>query len=131
MTQYFNRADEKVKRRILRNNMPNAETGIWSKLKGRQLLGYKFRRQYSVDRYVVDFYCPEMKLAVEIDGDGHFQNGAKNNDRRRQAFIESFGIQFLRFTNEDVFKNLDGVIEIVRRTVLEMNSRGNHRSPHS
>ena len=78
-----------------------------------------------MDRYVVDFYCPEMKLAVEIDGDGHFQNGAKNNDRRRQAFIESFGIQFLRFTNEDVFKNLDGVIEIVRRTVLEMNSRGN------
>ena len=125
MTQYFNRASEKEKRRFLRNNMPKAETVIWSKLKGRQLLGYKFRRQYSVDRYVVDFYCPELKLAVEIDGDGHFQNGAKNNDRRRQAFIESFGIQFLRFTNEDVFKNLDGVIEIVRRTVLEMNSRGN------
>ncbi|MCH8063301.1 MAG: endonuclease domain-containing protein [Chloroflexi bacterium] len=125
MTQYFNRPSEKEKRRLLRNNMPNAETVIWTRLKGKQLLGYKFRRQYSVDRYIVDFYCPELKLAVEIDGDSHYQKGSEDNDRRRQAFIESFGIQFLRFTNEDVFKNLEGVIETVRRTALEMNSRGN------
>ena len=123
MTQYFNRAGEKEKRRFLRNNLPNAEVMIWSRLKGRQLLGYKFRRQYSVDRYVVDFYCPELKLAVEIDGDSHFQNSAVDSDRHRQAFIESFGIRFLRFTNEDVIKNLDGVIEAVRRTVLEMSSQ--------
>ncbi|MCH7625184.1 MAG: endonuclease domain-containing protein [Chloroflexi bacterium] len=124
MTQYFNRVSEKEKRRSLRNNMPKAETVIWSKLKGRQLLGYKFRRQYSVDRYIVDFYCPEMKLAVEIDGDSHFQNDVENNEKYRQAFIESFGVQFLRFTNEDVFKNLDGVIETVRRTALEISGRG-------
>ena len=104
--------------------MPKAETVIWSKLKGRQLLGYKFRRQYSVDRYIVDFYCPEMKLAVEIDGDSHFQNDVESNEKYRQAFIESFGVQFLRFTNEDVFKNLDGVIETVRRTALEISGRG-------
>ena len=100
------------------------ETVIWSKLKGKQLLGYKFRRQYSVDRYVVDFYCPELKLAVEIDGDSHFQNGAENDDMVRQAFIESFGIRFLRFTNEDVFKNLDGVVETIRQKALEIGSRG-------
>ena len=124
MTQYFNRVSEKDKRRSLRNNMPKAETVIWSKLKGKQLLGYKFRRQYSVDRYVIDFYCPELKLAVEIDGDSHFQNDAESDDKYRQAFIESFGVQFLRFTNEDVFKNPDGVIETVRRTALEISGRG-------
>ena len=87
------------------------------------MLGYKFRRQYSVSTYVVDFYCPELKLAVEIDGGSHFQKGSEDNDRQRQTFIESFGIRFLRFTNEDVFKNLEGVIEAVRRTVLEMSGR--------
>ncbi len=124
MTQFFNRTQDKEKRRLLRNNMPRAEALIWSKLKAKQMLGYKFRRQYSVDRYVVDFYCPELKLAVEIDGDSHFQTGSEDNDRHRQAFIESIGIQFLRFTNEDVFKNIEGVVEIVRRTAMEMNSRG-------
>jgi very-short-patch-repair endonuclease len=119
MTQYFNKASEKEKRRSLRNNMPKAELAIWSKLRGKQMLGYKFRRQYSVDRYVLDFYCPELKLAIEIDGDSHFQVGAVADDKHRQAFIESFGISFLRFTNEDALKNLDGVLETIRQRVLE------------
>ena len=123
MTQYFNRASEKENRRLLRNNMPKAEAAIWSMLRSKQLLGYKFRRQYSVGRYIVDFYCPELKLAVEIDGDSHYQDRSKNSDKHRQAFIETFGIKFLRFTNEDVIKNLEGVVEIVRRTVLEASDR--------
>jgi very-short-patch-repair endonuclease len=123
MTQHFNRTSEKVKRRLLRKNMPRAEALIWAKLKGKEMLGYKFRRQYSVGRYIVDFYCPRLKLAVEIDGDSHYQKGSEDSDKHRQAFIESFGIQFLRFTNEDVLKNLEGVLETVRRRVLEMNSR--------
>ena len=123
MTQFFNKTSEKVKRRLLRNNMPKAEAVVWAKLKGRQMLGYKFRRQYSVERYVVDFYCPELKLAVEIDGDSHFQEESRDDDKLRQAFIESFDIQFLRFTNEDVYKNLEGVLETVRRMVLEISGR--------
>ena len=123
MTQYFNRASEKEKRRSLRSNMPKAEAVIWLKLKGKQMLGYRFRRQYSVDRYIIDFYCPELMLAVEIDGDSHYQIGSEDSDKHRQAFIESFGIQFLRSTNEDVFKNLERVIETVRKTALEMQDR--------
>ena len=125
MTQFFNRTNEKVKRRLLRNNMPKAEAVVWSKLKGRQMLGYKFRRQYSVNRYFIDFYCPELKLAVEIDGDSHFQEESRDDDKLRQAFIESFDIQFVRFTNEDVYKNLEGVLETVRRMVLEISGRYN------
>ena len=99
MTRFFNKPTEKEKRLSLRNDMPAAETFIWSKLRRKQIHGFKFRRQYGVGPYVIDFYCPALKLAVEIDGDSHFSADAKNYDEQRQAFIESFGIRFLRFTN--------------------------------
>ena len=73
--------------------------------------GERFLRQYSVDQYVLDFYCPKLKLAIEIDGDSHFMQGAQEQDKARQQHIEAFGIHFLRFTNEDVYKNIDGVCQ--------------------
>jgi len=98
--------------------MPPAEIILWSRLKGRQLEGYKFRRQYSVEHFVIDFYCPELKLAVEIDGDSHYTsphpllgkegNKGRLSDIQRQIQIEAFGIQFLRFTNREVYENLEG-----------------------
>ena len=86
---------------------------MWSKLKQKQLLGYKFRRQYSVDSYVIDFFCPELKLAVEVDGTSHFKDGAEYYDRNRQESIEQLGIKFLRFNNAEVYKNLNGVLEVI------------------
>ncbi|MGH3053827.1 MAG: endonuclease domain-containing protein, partial [Gaiellaceae bacterium] len=78
-------------------------------LKGIQL-GTKFRRQYSVDAYVLDFYAPQAKLATEIDGDSHFNADAIEYDQQRTAYLESFGIEVLRFTNLEVFENLAGVL---------------------
>ncbi len=72
--------------------------------------GHKFRRQYSVDKFVLDFYCPQQKLAIEIDGDSHFTKKAAEHDRERQMIIESYSIRFLRFTNAEVNKNMEGVI---------------------
>ena len=72
MTQIFNKKTETIKRKLLRNNAPLPEIMLWSRLKSKQLGGYKFRRQFSIGRYVVDFYCPILKLALEIDGDSHF-----------------------------------------------------------
>ena len=95
MTEYFNKTTEKEKRRSLRRNMPQPERLIWSRLRRNQVLGYGFRRQYSVGAYVIDFYCPALKLAVEIDGNSHFEEHARANDRARQTFIESFGIRVL------------------------------------
>ena len=86
--------------------MTEAETLVWSKLRAKQMCGYKFRRQYSVGVYILDFYCPSLKLAIEIDGDTHFQAGARKYDLARQEFIERFGIRFLRFTNPQVCENL-------------------------
>ena len=81
MTQYFNRPSVKPRRQALRRTMPKAEVLLWMQLKGRQLLGCKFRRQYSVGSYVLDFYCPEIRLAIELDGDSHFRAGAIDTTR--------------------------------------------------
>jgi very-short-patch-repair endonuclease len=85
MTELYNKTSEKEKRRSLRNNMPPAEKIVWEKLRNRQIEGCKFRRQYSIDRFVIDFYAPELKLAIEIDGDSHFQDGAQVYDYCRQG----------------------------------------------
>jgi very-short-patch-repair endonuclease len=118
MTQFFNKSTEKAKRRQLRNESPTAELRIWSSLRRKNISGYRFRRQYSVGPYVLDFYCPSLKLAVEIDGDSHFIGDAVEDDQRRQAFIEAFGIHFLRFTNQEVYDNLDGVLETINQIAL-------------
>jgi len=99
--------------------MPSAESVLWSKLRRRQLLGYKFRRQYSVGTYVVDFYCVELRLAIEVDGDSHYQGGAQERDKDRETFIKSFGIDFLRFRNVEVFEQLSAVLDSIARRVLE------------
>jgi very-short-patch-repair endonuclease len=110
MTKIYNRTSEKNKRRMLRSNMPKAELILWSKLKSKGLDKYKFRRQYSVGKFVIDFYCPRLKLAIEVDGDSHFSDGSEVCDKERQNFIESFGISFLRFTNREIYENLDEVL---------------------
>jgi len=96
---------------MLRKEMPSAEIILWSQLKAKGLEGYKFRRQYSINQFVVDFYCPKLKLAIEIDGDSHYIEGADISDRERQSIIESYGITFLRFTNKEIYKNLEGVLK--------------------
>jgi very-short-patch-repair endonuclease len=113
VTQLFNKSEAKDKRRALRKSMLRAEVMVWSKLRGKNVKGYKFRRQYSVGTYIIDFYCAELKLAIEIDGESHFIAGSEDHDRKRQEFIESTGIRFLRFTNTDVYERLDGVLDVI------------------
>ena len=115
MTLFFNQTTEKGKRRLLRKNAPEAEALIWSRLKRKQVLGFKFRRQYSVGAYVIAFYSPALKLAVELDGDSHLSEEAKVYDEMRQAFIESFGIRFLRFTNEQVLADPGSVVQAINQ----------------
>ena len=97
--------------------MPPAEVLLWSKLRSKSLNGCKFRRQYSIGSYIVDFYCSQIKLAIEIDGESHFVDGADIYDRNRQATIESLGISFLRFTNRDVYERLEGVMNRILKRI--------------
>jgi very-short-patch-repair endonuclease len=117
MKRIFNKTSERQKRKALRKAMPEAEIILWSKIQKKQIAGYKFRCQYGVGPFVVDFYCAERKLAIEIDGDSHYQIGAEERDRKRQNWIEQYGIRFLRFTNDDVRKNLYGVLEAIEEAV--------------
>jgi very-short-patch-repair endonuclease len=123
MNEIFNREDEKNKRRELRRSMPDAEVMLWSRLKGRQLLGCKFRRQYSVGSFVLDFCSAEIKLGIELDGDSHFQSGVREYDQKRQQFIESFGIKIIRILNTEIYQNLDGVLEMIGREVVMRRER--------
>lgn len=94
--------------------MPLAEKLLWVKIKNRQLRNYKFRRQYGIRKFIVDFYCPEVKLAIEIDGESHFENTqAEMQDIIRQQFIQSMDIRILRFTNAEIYNNLDGVMQVI------------------
>ncbi len=92
---------------------------LWQKLKGRRLLGVKFRRQYSVDAYVIDFYCPELKLAIEIDGSSHDSAEARQYDKQRQKCIEECGIAFLRFRNDEVKNEIDAVVKRLSTVINE------------
>ena len=122
MTRIFNRESEKGKRRDLRSALPPTEALLWKQLRNRQLLDCKFRRQVSVGPFVVDFYAPEIKLGIELDGDSHFEPGAAETDAKRQRFIESFGIQIIRFPNSEVFENMDGVLETLAQTIAARRS---------
>ena len=120
MGDIYNKHSEKEKRQRLRHEMPKAEVILWSKLKGHHLNGLKFRRQYSVGPYVIDFYCKDLKLAIEVDGDSHFSDEAQRYDRQREEFIGFFGIRFLRFTNPEVYQNLDGVLMKIKEFAFQL-----------
>ena len=120
MTRLFNRSSERDKRRSLRSNMPLAEKLLWGRLRGKQVEGCKFRRQYSIGAFVVDFYAPELKLAIELDGDSHAGADAQMYDAERQAFLESKGVRVVRFTNQQVYEALAGVVDAIALVVREM-----------
>ncbi len=124
MSDIFNRKSQKIKRQYLRNNATNTERILWSKLKEKQLFGQKFRRQHGIGPFIVDFYCPECKLAIEIDGATHWTREAKEYDRRREEYIGRYGVHFLRFTNSAVVENLDGVLMAIAEAV-----KGHHPWP--
>jgi len=107
--------------RVLRNNMTLGEILLWKELKGKKLLGYDFHRQKPIDRYVVDFYCPRLKLVIEIDGDSH--EGKEEADRIRQEKLESLGLTVLRFWDSDVKCNVDGIVGQLQEWI---EARGTH-----
>jgi len=94
--------------RTLRKDQTKAEKIAWELLRNRKLMHYKFRRQHVVEGFVLDFYCHELKLGIEIDGGIHKKR--KNYDELRKAMIESEGIQLLRFTNKEIFENKKSVL---------------------
>jgi very-short-patch-repair endonuclease len=98
----------------LRKQLTPAEASLWNMLKNSQLEGRKFRRQHSVGNYILDFYCPSEKLAIELDGARHFSGRGAAEDRERTAYLESKGILVIRFENKQVFDERDWVADMIR-----------------
>ena len=104
----------KTFRTELRAKMTPAEARLWSMLKGAKVDGRKFRRQHSVGRYILDFYCAAEKLAIELDGSHHFSGAGSAYDRERRSFLEQFGINVIRFENKMVFDEEEWVLGNIR-----------------
>ncbi|MCO7543979.1 endonuclease domain-containing protein [Stutzerimonas nitrititolerans] len=110
----------------LRNNLTDCERLIWRRLRNRQLSGYKFRRQHPFPPYVLDFYCAELRLVVELDGGQHYGDVGLEKDRLRTDYLERKGLRVLRFSNVDVLQNLEGVLAEI---VCWIEARAPHPNP--
>ena len=102
-------------RKDLRNRLTPAEAKLWTYLRKSQLEGRKFRRQHSVDFYILDFYCPAEHLAVELDGAVHTMESAQAYDHERDVFLHHYGIKVIRFENALVFQQPEAVLMEIRK----------------
>ena len=109
-----NDTSQKLLRQTLRNNATSPEAILWRALKGKQLDGLKFRRQFGVGPYVLDFYCPEIRLGIELDGGVHKTSYTHEYDEMRTRFMAENGIRVMRFDNEVVYNNIEGIIEAIK-----------------
>ena len=114
-TTRHNRSELKTIRKVLRNNLTSAEATLWKALQNSQLDGRKFRRQHSVGKYVVDFYCPAERLAVELDGQRHFTVSGEAADVERTLFLQNISVRVVRFENKMVFEQIEFVLEAIRQ----------------
>lgn len=102
------------RRKELRSSLTPAEAFLWKRLQRSQLDGRKFRRQHSFGKYVLDFYCPSEKLAVELDGIIHFTEEGSKYDEERTDYLSLHGICVVRFENAEVFERTDEVLERIK-----------------
>lgn len=100
----------KHRRRALRKNQTDAEKALWAHLRNKQFHGLRFFRQYSIGSYILDFYCPSIKVAIELDGGQHNETGGKAYDALRSEYLKDKGINVLRFWNNEVLLNMDGIL---------------------
>jgi very-short-patch-repair endonuclease len=113
--------------RRLRRDQTDAERALWFRLRDRRLNGLKFRRQMPADRYVVDFCCESVRLIIELDGGQHAERAAE--DAERSKTLEAMGYLVLRFWNNDVLRNTDGVVESILDTLDKLTPRPPHPNP--
>ena len=113
-----NLREQKEIRQTLRNQGTPAEALMWKMLKGKQLEGAKFRRQFSIGPYILDFYCPEYRINIELDGDGHYSPDGYKHDKKRNSYLyEEHGITTLRYENKDVFKFPENICKQIRKVI--------------
>ncbi|KAA5544241.1 endonuclease domain-containing protein [Adhaeribacter rhizoryzae] len=116
-----NRKNLKDLRQQNRSSLTPAEAELWKHLQSSKLDGRKFRRQHSIGNYILDFYCPQEKLGIELDGQVHFTDSAYEADSKRTEYLNSLNIKIIRFENKAVFEQLEGVLEEIRQNFTTPN----------
>jgi very-short-patch-repair endonuclease len=114
----FFRIKDKEKRRKLRQNMTKAEKFLWEELRNKKRGGFRFRKQFSIQGFIVDFYCMSLKLAIEVDGEYH--DFTKEYDKEREEIIKKYGITFIRFKNEEIINNWQEVNLKIEKKLHEL-----------
>ncbi|WP_300433882.1 endonuclease domain-containing protein [Christiangramia sp.] len=114
MKRIHNRKYLEPYRKKLRKSLTPAEAFLWKHLRNSKLEGRKFRRQHSIENYIADFYCPQERLIIELDGQVHFNEAAREYDKKRTDDLNMLGIRVIRFENKVVFDNLDFVIQKIK-----------------
>lgn len=115
--------------RKLRKNQTDAEKKLWTILRNRQINRVEFRRQFSIGRYVLDFYCPEFRLGIEADGGQHYQDKDRKRDEIRRGNLKKLGVEIIRFNDREILTNINGVYEIIQKAIEK--KKGNPPSPQS
>ena len=109
-----NQKDQKLLHQTLSNNATASEAILWRILKGKQIEGLKFRRQFGLGPYVLDFYCPEIRLCIELNGDVHKTHEQAQYDEIRSRFINENNIKVLRFENDAVYRSANAIVEAIK-----------------
>ena len=118
---YSNHPVTKEYRRLLRRTETPTERMLWKKLKGKQLDGYRFRQQHGYGPYILDFYCPSLRLCIELDGEVHDEDIVKQKDEERTIFLHQQKINILRFKNKEVETNIEDVLNRIREHINSIN----------
>ncbi len=117
----------KATSKLLRREQTSAEEFMWQMIRNRRLNGLKFRRQHPIDKFVADFYCHELKFAVELDGDIHELESVKQKDNYKENRLKKLGINVIRFSNDDVFRNTDWVANEILKFASRVDNRPSPR----
>jgi very-short-patch-repair endonuclease len=107
----------KERARELRKNMTEAEVKLWVHIRKKQVFDLQFYRQRPIGNYIIDFYCPDAKLVIEVDGGQHFEDEGREYDEKRDAFLHSLKLKVLRFSNLDILHNIGGVMDRIEEFV--------------
>ena len=113
------RAGNKDKARQLRKNLTDSESALWSRVRGKQLLGVQFYRQKPIGLYIVDFFAPRAKLVIEVDGSQHRQVDHLQRDELRDSYLADLGLKVMRFNSSEVLRETDAVVAVIYRTIAE------------
>ena len=109
--------------RTLRNNSTKAEVRLWNYLKGKQLIGYDFHRQKPIDNYIADFFCNTLMLAIELDGYTHGFEEVFERDKKKEQRLNEIGITVLRYRDDDVMNNIEGVLEDIKDCINKIENK--------